>query len=421
MRRGLSWVLLMASAPVWASGADHGDNCDQQVIQADGSMRCELRPDGQFAPVAPGDHLTLDFNRVPAEHVLGCSDVTDPRQRPREGLTSAQRALLDSHSPSSGVLMDATINNRRHVFVVAAEDALRWEANPDRVTLTLPGDPAPTVALVDAVQGPTRYCMESKVFVVHAKAQRAASVQIQSNPVTQEVASGGTAIFQIKIINNGTVALAPVSVTSTAVSTCARTVSSLGASSTYTYSCNKGNVLAPFSNTVTATGQQGGGSVSATATSSVTLPGGGPPPDPSGAAAYTVCRLPWVQYAKAGESARWQFKVTNNTSTALSAVNLIETTAPQCNKTLASVAIGQTVVWECAQAITPGPPIRIFTVRASSQQSDGTSALDWEFTNVVITDYIHVDGFDGCVANGSSNELCLPDIYAAPRMRHPSP
>lgn len=415
MRLALGVVLLLVNALAWASGSDAHGNCDVNTT----STGCEVQGDGKFAPFDEADTLGIDLQRVPAERVLGCSDETDAAKRPRDALSADQIALLDGHAATEGVLIDATINDVRHIFVSKATDPMRWDANPDRVTLVLPGETEPTVALVDVAQGPTRYCMQSRVLVVHAKANRAASIQILSTPATQEVAVGGTAIFQIKIINNGTTVLAPVNVAASLVSTCNRSISSLGAGFTYTYSCNKPSVQTPFSNTVTATGQQAGDTVSATATSLVTLPGGGS--GSSSTALFFVYRLPWVQYAKPGESARWQFKVTNMAPTALSNVSINETVATQCNKALATVAIGQTVVWECAQSIAAGPPIRTFTFSASSQQANGSIAREWEFTNVVITDYIHVGGFDGCVANGTSSELCTVEDWATPQMRRAVP
>lgn len=397
------------------------ENCDLQRAQANETTACVSRPDAAFAEMTDADLLALDVTPVPADSVLQCGPDTDLARIERAGLSPAQLAHLDQHTLSTEVLVDATIDDVRYLYHADPTQPLQWKANPDRVVLTLPGRHQPITALLDVGQGPTSYCMESRVFVTHAREATAAAVQIQSTPPSQEVEVGSTAFLQIKIINSGTTPLAPVTVTSSDVGPCARTVASLGAGFTYTYTCSKPNVQAPFSNTVTATGTSASTTVSASATSTVTLPGGGDPGSGSGAAPYVVCRVPWVQYAKVGETARWQMRLNNWSDSPLNAVSITDTAVAGCSNALASVAVGATIIWTCSVPIGAGPSVRVFTTRSSSRQPSGLVEQDWSFTNVVITDYLFVGGFDGCVANGTSAELCFPDNATVPQMRRATP
>ena len=397
------------------------NNCDLLVVGSNGTTACESRPDAQFGRIDSSRVVVSDRSLVPPSQVLGCNARTRVEAMDREGLTEAQRAVLNQFTQDDGVLIDATIDGQRYLYVAPFDAPIGWSPNPDRVDLRLPGSKTSGTYLVDGLAGPARYCAETKIFSVTANAPLAASVQIESTPPTQEVTAGSTAFIQIKITNNGTVTLAPLSVSSSVISQCARNISSLGAGYYYSYTCSKGNVQAAFSNTVVATGTHAGGSVSATATSVVTLPGGGEPPGSTTSALFSVCRLPWMQYAKPGQQAYWQISVANTSGRVLNNVSISDPQVAGCSTTYSSIGIDQTVLYNCSATVPNGTSGHYYTTTgASTPPGGGASVPEMTVTNGVITDFIFVNGMDGCVLGGSSADFCQPSNTYHPMLRRPN-
>lgn len=408
-------LLPFALAAMLSASVSLADNCD--VRSETGA--CALRPDAAFERIDATHPVAVDATPVPHTHLVGCDASTDREAIAQQtDLTVDERNALAAPTGQSTMLVNARIDGVRWIFLAPDDVALGWSPNPDRVALRLPGQLRVQDYLVDSREGPARWCPTTQVFSVTAHAPDAASVQLQSNPATQDVSVGDTAFLQIKIINNGTVALAPVAVTSSAIPSCARTLSSLGAGFTYTYTCNLNNVQQTTSNTVSATGSYTGGSVSATATSTITVDGE-PPPSGSGSAKLAICRLPWVQFARVGEQAHWEITVTNTSAGALQNVVVNDPQNAACNTTIASMNAGQAVVYSCSTTVTGATPWRYFTTTAGYLEA-GVQTQEIQTTNGVITDHIAVNGFDGCVLGGTSTDFCRPANSYAPMLRRPT-
>lgn len=367
--------------------------------------------DGVVAPIAPSD--LADASRAGVgTRWLSCDETTDPATMSRAGLIDAARAAIDVHRSSDRVLVDATLDATRWVFHAAPEATIHWDANPDRITLARPGAGEPSTYLID---GRARFCPETRVLVVDARQPDAASLAVTSTPATQQVAPGASATLQIKILNNGTESLAPISVSSTPITTCSRTISSLAPGFSYTYTCTRSNVQGTIQNTVTATGTYSGGSISGGATSTITTTGGNPEPTGTG---HTIARIPWVQYARPGETARWRVIIMNGTAELVGNINLADVDVPSCANFISGVAIGGTVIYDCSLVVPPGPGLQKFTMRTTfTHGSQGPAIEGWSFNNGVITDYIHVDGMDGCRPNGASTDFCSAVDTYIPMLR----
>jgi uncharacterized repeat protein (TIGR01451 family) len=96
------------------------------------------------------------------------------------------------------------------------------------------------------------------------------AISIVKNPKSQTVTKGGEAIFTITVTNTGDVALTNVAVSDPRSPDCNRTIGTLAAGASVTYTCVRANVQASFDNVAVATGQAGSRTVTAQDTAPVT-------------------------------------------------------------------------------------------------------------------------------------------------------
>jgi uncharacterized repeat protein (TIGR01451 family) len=98
------------------------------------------------------------------------------------------------------------------------------------------------------------------------------SIDIEMTPETQEVASGGTATFNVSVTNTGDVVLSSVAVSDELVTDCNRSLPDLNPGDSQSYTCS-GIVTEAFTHTVMANGSPPSGDpVSDSDSTSVTLP-----------------------------------------------------------------------------------------------------------------------------------------------------
>jgi uncharacterized repeat protein (TIGR01451 family) len=95
------------------------------------------------------------------------------------------------------------------------------------------------------------------------------AISIIKNPKSQSIAVGGTAVFTITVRNTGDVELTKVTVTDVLTPSCSRTIGTLAAGGSVTYTCTKANVRASFDNVAVASGVAGQVTVSALDTAPV--------------------------------------------------------------------------------------------------------------------------------------------------------
>jgi uncharacterized repeat protein (TIGR01451 family) len=96
------------------------------------------------------------------------------------------------------------------------------------------------------------------------------AISIVKNPKSQTVNSGGTATFTITVTNTGDVALTDVTVTDALSPNCNRTIGTIAAGASVTYTCTRPNVTASFNNVAVVTGKAGATTVTARDTAPVT-------------------------------------------------------------------------------------------------------------------------------------------------------
>ena len=166
------------------------------------------------------------------------------------------------------------------------------------------------------------------------------AITIVKTPDQQTVLQGATATFNIAVTNTGQVTLTNVRVTDAQAPGCARTQSdiaglaSMAPGATLSYSCTLANVQASFTNVAVATGTPPfGADVTDDDDAVVTVR----IPHP----AITIVKNPKAQTVSAGGTATFQITVTNTGDVELTNVTVADASAPDCNRSLGTLAPGQ--------------------------------------------------------------------------------
>jgi uncharacterized repeat protein (TIGR01451 family) len=179
-------------------------------------------------------------------------------------------------------------------------------------------------------------------------------ITILKTPDQQTIVSGQTASFTIQVINDGDSNLSNVVVTDALAPGCARTSADIpglalmkpapDASGTITYTCTLTNVTASFTNTAVATGTPPvGPPVSSQDTAAVTvLP-------PVTHPAISIVKDPNSQTVNNGGTATFTITVLNTGDTTLTDVAVTDALSPNCNKTIGTLAPGQSVSYKCTR------------------------------------------------------------------------
>jgi uncharacterized repeat protein (TIGR01451 family) len=179
-------------------------------------------------------------------------------------------------------------------------------------------------------------------------------VTILKTPDQQTIVSGQTASFTIQVINDGDSTLTNVVVTDALAPGCARTSADIpglasmpaapAAGSTITYTCTLANVTASFTNTAVATGKpEVGPNVSSQDTAAVTvLP-------PVTHPAISIVKDPNSQTVNNGGTATFTITVLNTGDVALTNVVVTDALSPNCNRTIGTLAPGQSVSYKCTR------------------------------------------------------------------------
>jgi uncharacterized repeat protein (TIGR01451 family) len=160
--------------------------------------------------------------------------------------------------------------------------------------------------------GATSPCSEERLAVDHP------AIAIAKDPKSQSVNSGGTASFTITVTNTGTVALTNVAVTDALAPNCAKTIGSLEAGKSTSYTCTLAAVTSAFTNSATATGHPPvGPDVSATDTAAVAIntPPATPPAPPAPPAPkidLAIAKTATPSSSTLGNRVTWTLTITNN-------------------------------------------------------------------------------------------------------------
>ncbi|HEX4520371.1 MAG TPA: hypothetical protein VH063_12390, partial [Gaiellaceae bacterium] len=187
------------------------------------------------------------------------------------------------------------------------------------------------------------------------------AISITKNPKTQSIASGATANFTITVTNTGTLVLSNVSVSDPLSPNCNQTSASIPAlgsmapGASVTYNCSLANVTASFTNVATATGTGSNGqTVTANDSAPVTVQAITPPtppvvPAPTPHAAIGIVKDPKSQTIGQGGTASFTITVTNTGDVTLSNVTVADPLSPNCDKSLGTLAVGQSKHYSCTK------------------------------------------------------------------------
>jgi uncharacterized repeat protein (TIGR01451 family) len=179
-------------------------------------------------------------------------------------------------------------------------------------------------------------------------------ITILKTPDQQTIVSGQTATFTIQVINDGDSNLTNVVVTDALAPGCARTSADIPGlalmkpapdpSGTITYTCTLANVTASFTNTAVATGKpEVGPNVSSQDTAAVTVV------QPVTHPAISIVKDPKSQTVTSGGTATFTITVLNTGDVTLTNVVVTDALSPNCNKTIGTLAPGQSVSYKCTR------------------------------------------------------------------------
>ncbi len=166
-------------------------------------------------------------------------------------------------------------------------------------------------------------------------------VTIDKAPDTQTVVSGDDVTFTITVTNTGDVELTNVIVTDALVPDCDKTIGTLAAGADDQYTCTLTNVTAGFTNVAAVEGDHpAGGTVSDTDSAQVFISG----PD------IAIDKAPNLQTIPVDSTATFTITVTNTGDVELTDVTVSDALAPDCDKTIGTLAAGADDQYTCTEA-----------------------------------------------------------------------
>jgi uncharacterized repeat protein (TIGR01451 family) len=140
------------------------------------------------------------------------------------------------------------------------------------------------------------------------------------------------------------------------------------AGSTITYQCTLANVTASFTNTAVATGKPPvGPDVSSQDTAAVTVV------QPVTHPAVQIVKDPKSQTVTKGNTATFTITVLNTGDVALTDVVVTDALSPNCNKTIGTLAPGQSVSYKCTR---PNVQSSFTNVAVVTGKAGGTTVTD---------------------------------------------
>jgi uncharacterized repeat protein (TIGR01451 family) len=209
------------------------------------------------------------------------------------------------------------------------------------------------------------------------------AISITKSPTSQTIKSGGTASFTIAVTNTGTLVLGNVTVSDPLSPSCNETsaIPTLAIGASVTYSCSLSNVTTGFTNVATATGTGSNGqTVTSTDSAAVNVtppPPPPPPPPPAPHASIGIVKDPKSQTIGQGATATFTITVTNTGDVALGDVTVTDPLSPNCERSLGTLAVGESKHYTCTRtnvkagfeniATATGTPPTTATVKATDQ------------------------------------------------------
>jgi len=170
----------------------------------------------------------------------------------------------------------------------------------------------------------------------------AADISITKGPATQEVASGGTANFNISVQNLGYSALQNVVVSDPLAPDCDRNFASLGVGATQNYSCSLSNVTSAFTNQISVSAEpDGGGFTFGDADSANVTVNASPAPS------IAITKGPANQQAVSGSDVAFDISVTNTGNTTLDNIAVSDPLTADCAANIGTLTAGNSSNYSC--------------------------------------------------------------------------
>ncbi len=197
------------------------------------------------------------------------------------------------------------------------------------------------------------------------------AIGVTKDPALQNILAGQDATFTITINNLGDSELTNVVVSDLAAPDCDATFASLPVAGSETVTCSVAGVTADFTNTVDVTADDlSGQQVTDTDTAEVVVVSG----------AIDIQKTPNLQVIPAGTTATFDITVLNAGPVDLFNVTVTDSSAPDCDSTLASLPIGATSTYSCT--LSPVPADFTNTADVVAEDAAGNTVTDTDTADV---------------------------------------
>jgi uncharacterized repeat protein (TIGR01451 family) len=203
------------------------------------------------------------------------------------------------------------------------------------------------------------------------------AIAITKNPGSQTIDNRGTAKFTIIVTNTGNTTLGKVKVADALSPNCDKTIGTLAAGGTVTYTCSKPNVTASFTNVAVATGTSPSGqNVTARDSAKVTASAPFKPPVVVTHPKIKIVKNPKSQTLDNGGTAVFTIQVTNVGDVRLSNVTVSDPTSPQCTKTIGTLAAGDSKTYTCQRPNVKKSFVNKATASGTAPNGQKVAAFD---------------------------------------------
>jgi len=202
-------------------------------------------------------------------------------------------------------------------------------------------------------------------------------IEIVKTPNEQTIVSSSTVTFTIAITNTGDVSLSDVVISDAQAPNCAQTVGTLAAGGDLTYACTVANVTSDFMNVAMVTGTPPVGadvSDSDTAFVDVINP------------YIEIAKTPDSQMVRHNSTATFTIAVTNTSDVSLTDVTVSDAQAPDCARTVGTLAVGDNHTYACTVANVMDDFINIATAMGTPPVGPDVDDTDIAFVDVINPD-----------------------------------
>ncbi len=201
------------------------------------------------------------------------------------------------------------------------------------------------------------------------------AIEIQKTPDLQTILAGDTATFDITVTNGGAIDLSGVTITDPLTPACDTAIGALASGASTTISCTSAAIGADFTNTATVDAVDAVGNPYSDADDAfvdVVAPG------------IALSKTPDLQTVVTGGTATFTIAVTNTGDTDLANVVITDAAAPDCDTTLPTLLVGETVSSSCTLAGITADFTNVATVIADEPSGGTVSSTDSADVTVLV-------------------------------------